>query len=445
MNTAMDGHVPHPVRLVVDDGYDRNRATVFFRLILAIPHFIFYGVWTLLVIFVAIVNWFISVFTGRPPRWFHRHLCHYVRYQAHLNAYVYLVGSSYPPFGGGAGEYVIDIELPEEPVTQRRWTIFLRLVLAIPALLIGGGLPLSYANLRAGGKSGTRTNFGTGSGSLLAVSAFLGWFASLARGRMPKGLRDAGAWSIGYSAQTTAYVLLLTERYPNADPTEMLATIERPPLHPVRVVGDPYDLRRSRVTVFFRLPLSIPHLVWLMLWSILALLAAIAQWFVTFFRGTPAAGLHRFLASFVRYRLHVYAYLFLVANPFPGFNGKEGMYPLDLEVAPPERQNRWKTFFRGILLIPAVIFDAVLGGALFTTAILTWFYALATGSAQWGFRNLAAYALRYDAQTQGYVFLLTDRYPHASPLEGEDATPLGVEAAVVEPASPLEGEDAAGE
>jgi hypothetical protein len=74
-----------------------------------------------------------------------------------------------------------------------------------------------------------------------------------------------------------------------------------------------------------------------------------------------------------------------------------------------------------VLAIPAVIFDAVLGGTLFTTAILTWFYALVTGSAQWGLRNLAAYALRYDAQMEAYLFLVTDRYPHASPLEGEDA------------------------
>jgi hypothetical protein len=200
----------------------------------------------------------------------------------------------------------------------------------------------------------------------------------------------------------------------------MLAGVERPPRHPVRVVGDPYDLRRSRVTTFFRLALSIPHLVWLNLWSVIALLVSIVQWLVTLFRGTPAAGLHRFLARFLRYRLHVYAYLLLVANPFPGFAGQEGSYPLDLDVAPPARQNRWKTLFRGVLAIPSFIFDLVLGGTLFAAAILTWFYALATGSAQWGLRNLAAYALRYDAQLQGYLLFLTDRYPHASPLEGED-------------------------
>jgi hypothetical protein len=417
----MEGHVPHPVRLVVEDDYRRNRVTVFFRIILVIPHLIFYLFWSLWAVLVAIVMWFIALFTGRPPGWFHRHLSAYVRYQAHLNAYLYLIGNPYPGFTGEPGEYPIDIELPEEPVAQRRWTILLRFVLTIPALLVAGGVPLQYANVlvTSGRRSQTRS-FGTGGGSLVAASGFLGWFASLALGRMPKGLRDAGAWSVGYTAQTSAYLFLLTDRYPNADPTEMLAGVERPPRHPVRVVGDPYDLRRSRFTVFFRLPLSIPHLVWLLLWSIVASFAAIAQWFVTLFRGTPAAGLHRFLTRFVRYRLHVYAYLLLVANPFPGFAGQEGAYPLDLEVAPRARQNRWKTGFRAVLVIPAFVVDSVLAGTLFATAILTWFYALARGSAPWGLRNLAAYALRYDAQLNGYLFLLTDRYPHASPLEGED-------------------------
>jgi hypothetical protein len=31
-----------------------------------------------------------------------------------------------------------------------------------------------------------------------------------------------------------------------------------------------------------------------------------------------------------------------------------------------------------------------------------------------------AYALRYFAQTNAYLYLLTDVYPHASPLEGEE-------------------------
>jgi uncharacterized membrane protein YgcG len=417
-------HEAHPVRLVVEDDYTRNRLTVFFRLLLAIPHLIWFFLWSVLIVFASIINWLVSIFTGTPPRAFHRLMCSYVRYQAHLGAYLALVGNPYPGFIGEAGEYPIDLRLPEEPVAQRRWTILVRIFLAIPALIVSAALagsPGASFSSSAGSKNKT-TSYG-GGGALVFVCAFLGWFATLARGRMPKGLRDAGAYSIGYTAQMTAYLLLVTERYPNADPTEMLVAVtDRPPRHPVRVVGDPYDLRRSRLTVFFRILLAIPHLIWVVLWGIVAFLAALVQWFVTLFSGTPAGRLHRFISAYIRYRLHVLAFLLLVANPFPGFTGAMGTYPLDLEVEGPQRQNRWKTGFRTLLAIPAFLVNAALSGALFSAALLTWFYALVKGSAPWGLRNLSAYALRYDAQTNAYWFLLTDVYPHASPLEGEDTT-----------------------
>jgi hypothetical protein len=45
--------------------------------------------------------------------------------------------------------------------------------------------------------------------------------------------------------------------------------------HPVRLVVED-DLRRNRVTVFFRILLAIPHLIWILLWTIAVVLAAIA-------------------------------------------------------------------------------------------------------------------------------------------------------------------------
>ena len=44
----------------------------------------------------------------------------------------------------------------------------------------------------------------------------------------------------------------------------------------------------------------------------------------------------------------------IAANPFPGFMGNTP-YPIDLEVAPPARQNRLAVFFRIILAIPVLI------------------------------------------------------------------------------------------
>src|SRR6202035_2207383 len=158
-------HDPHPVHLVVEDDYQRTRLTVFFRLVLAIPHLIWFFLFTVWVVITGFLNWLISLFTGRPSRWFHGVMCSYIRYQAHLGAYLSLVGNPYPGFMGEAGEYPIDVRLPEEPVAQRRWTILIRLLLAVPALLVSGTLAgLSGGNL---GSSRSRSRNGTGGGALL--------------------------------------------------------------------------------------------------------------------------------------------------------------------------------------------------------------------------------------------------------------------------------------
>jgi Domain of unknown function (DUF4389) len=415
----MDAHPPaHPVRLVVRDDLERSRLTVFFRLILAIPQFIWITLWTIGIFFVVLVNWFVTLVAGRPATRLHGWTSAYVRYTVHFNAYLYLTANPYPGFTGEQGEYPIDLELPE-PGPQTRWKTLLRLFLVIPALLLatalGGGFSTGYASQRGNSQySGV-----AGRGALAATCAILGWFAILARGRMPKGLRDASAYGIGYGAQVAAYLLLVTDRYPNADPTAMLSDVERPPEHVVRLVGDADDLRFSRLTVFFRLPLAIPHILWLLLWGIVVVFAVVANWFVTLFRGTPASALHRFVSRYVRYQLHVYAFLYLVANPFPGFVGAPGSYPLDLVLPEPARQNRWKTGFRIVLAIPALLVDTALGYGLLIAAVLTWFVALFRGAAPWGLRNFSAYVLRYQAQTNAYLALVTDAYPHASPLEGE--------------------------
>ena len=414
----------HPVRLRIDDDLQRNRLTVFFRLLLAIPHYIWLFIWSIGAFLAWIANWLATLATGRPPHALHRFLSAYLRYGAHLNAYLLLVANPYPGFTGERG-YPFEVELPEEPVEQPRWKTLLRILLVIPAVVLSTALsgPLVGSSGGYAQRRGRyRSYVNVGGGFLGVASAFLGWFAILVRGAMPKGLRDAGAYSIGYGAQTLAYVLLLTDRYPNADPNALLAGVEPPPAHPVAVaVAD--DLVRSRVTVFFRVLLAVPHFIWFFLWTAASILASIVQWFATLARGTPLASLQRFLGAYIRYRVHAYAFLFLVANPFPGFTGAPGTYPVDVQLPEPEEQRRVVTFFRFLLSIPVWIIGSALESALFVAGVLTWFAALATGRAPEGLRNLGVYALRYTAQSFAYVYLLTERYPHASPLAGRDPSP----------------------
>ena len=408
----------HPIRLSVDDDLRRPRLTVFFRLLLAIPHLIWLALWSIAAILAAIAGWFAALITGCLPNGLHNFLGAYVRYATHVGGYLSLAANPYPGFKGEPG-YPVDVVIPERQ-PQPRWKTALRLLLAIPALLlaatlgsgVGGGGGGGYSGQADGGGSNAQWFTSTGVGGVAALCAFLGWFSCLALGRMPLGLRNLGAYGIGYTAQAYAYTLLLTARYPNADP-ESLGPEWELPQHPIRLeLSD--DGHRSRLTVFFRLLLALPHLVWLTLWSVAAFLAAIANWFVALLGGQSAEPLHRFLAAYTRYDAHVTAFLFLVANPFPGFAGTRS-YPVDVEIDPPQRQNRWITLFRIFLAIPAFFLSAALSVALFVAGLLAWFAALATGRMPTGLRNLGAFCVRYLAQVNAYIFVLTGAYPHASP------------------------------
>jgi hypothetical protein len=212
-------------------------------------------------------------------------------------------------------------------------------------------------------------------------------------------------------------MLLLTGRYPSSDPT-LVEPLPQLPEHPVRIVVDE-ELERSRLTIFFRLLLAIPHIVWIALWSILVVFAAFAAWIVALVTGRVPGVLHRFLAAYVRYAIHLGAYLYVVGRRFPGFTGREGSYPIDVPIDGPQSQNRWKTLFRLFLSFPAFLVASALGSVLLVVALLGWWVSLVLGRMPEGLRNLGVSCLRYTAQTYAYSLLLTDRYPYATPvLEG---------------------------
>jgi hypothetical protein len=405
----------HPIRLVVEDDLRRSRLTVFFRLLLALPHLIWLWLWSSIALFpIAPIAWILTLALGRAPQPLWDFFAALVRYTTHVYAYVFLGANPFPGFTGRKGSYPIDVEIdPSE--CQNRWKTAFRLVLALPALVLAGVL-LVYLVPQFGYNEATGRSYAFYiPWGVSYVVAFLAWFTCLALGRIPTGFRDLLAYTLRYGAQTWGYLLFLTDRYPNADPGEPAAT--RPtPRKPVRLVVED-DLRRSRLTVFFRLLLTFPHFVWLVLWSIAVVVVLVVGWFAALITGRLPEGLHRFLAAYVRYETHVFAFLFLIANPFPGFTGVQASYPIDVEIASRERQSRWKTLFRLLLALPAHLLVSPLVTALELVAVFGWFVGLALGRMPEGLRNLGAYCLRYSAQTYAYSYLLTDSYPYSGPTE----------------------------
>ena len=182
--------------------------------------------------------------------------------------------------------------------------------------------------------------------------------------------------------------------------------------HPIKLINND-DLKRSRLTVFFRLLLLIPHAIVLYLWGIAAGIAVILAWIVGIFTGRIPDGLHNFMASYVRYQTRVTAYALILANPFPPF-GSSGTYPVDVEIAPSATQSRLTIFFRLLLAIPALILAYVFLLGLEIVALFGWIVSILTGKMPQGLENLGTYLLRWETQSRAYTMLLTGHYPSLS-------------------------------
>jgi hypothetical protein len=181
---------PHPIELRLSDDLVRNRLTVAFRIILVIPHAIWLALWGIAVFFAAIASWFATLINGQTPDGLHAFIAQYTRYGTHVAGYFYLVADPYPSFSGNA-PYPTDAAIAP-PAPQNRWTVAFRIILAIPVMIVSR--ILDY---------------------LMAIVAFLGWFACLFTGMMPLGMRNLNAWCLRFHLQTWAYIGLLTDRYPS--------------------------------------------------------------------------------------------------------------------------------------------------------------------------------------------------------------------------------------
>lgn len=112
------------------------------------------------------------------------------------------------------------------PERQRRWTVLVRFVLAIPQLVVLLAL-----------------------GMAAVVVIVIGWFAALVTGALPAFAYDFLCGVLDYQMRVDAYLLLLTDRYP---PFSL-----GPADYPVRLAV-PARGRLNRLSVLFRIVLAVP-------------------------------------------------------------------------------------------------------------------------------------------------------------------------------------------
>lgn len=386
------------------DDLERTRVTVFFRLFMAIPHVLWLGIWAQGMVLLSPVLWITALVKGRPPDGLRDVYAMFVRYSLHVYAFAYLAAERFPGFLGRQGTYAIDAEVPP-PGDQSRWSIGFRGLLALPPLVLAGTL--------AGGGIGSALTYVGGLGVAVTASLFA-WWAAMFTKRTPQGLRDLMVWTLSYSTQAYGYLFLLTGRYPNSDPA--LAPLAPLPAHPVRLeLTD--ELRRNRWLVGFRYVLAMPHQVWWLLWTAIAIPTAFIGWLCALVLGRLPSPLHRFLGAYVRYGAHYNAFFYMAAGLFPGFLGRPGAATVDIAIDRPERQGRWTVAFRIVLAIPALLLAGALAGVVTIGGIGGWFFALFMGRMPGGLRNAIAFSVRYIAQAVAYLVLVSPRYPYSGPAD----------------------------
>lgn len=181
----------------------RRRLGVLFRLLLLVPAAIVALAWAVVAAVAAPLAWVAALVTGRVPRFLHRTLRAALGYLVQVDAWATLVSGRYPgPRRRSRHRHPVQLLCPRE--RQRRWTVLLRPVLALPALVLASVLGVVHL--------------------CAAVGA---WFVALALGRTTAGLRELGAFSLRYAAESLAYLLVLTPRYPRLAP---LGSTEQPPV-----------------------------------------------------------------------------------------------------------------------------------------------------------------------------------------------------------------------
>jgi hypothetical protein len=174
--------------------------------------------------------------------------------------------------------------------------------------------------------------------------------------------------------------------------------------------------KRSRLTVFFRALLVIPHVITLMLYGIGAYLAVIVAWFALLFTGRYPDGIYAFVASVVRYVARVQAYAYLAVDAYPPFDlGEHPEYPVRVHIGPPKEQySRVKVFFRVILYIPVYIINYALNIISGLFAVIIWIVAVITGRTPEGLAGVQTFCLSYGARSTAYAALLTEDWPAIS-------------------------------
>lgn len=197
---SASGRAVYPVGLQVDyPAKPLDKATTFFRVILAIPILILLGmllsggsgVQASVMGFVAFPTLLMLLFRHKYPKWWYDWNRELAGFALRVTAYCALLNDDYPSTDADQAVH-LRLPYPRAELELSRWLPLVKWLLAIPHYLIL--IVLEMAAL---------------------IVIILAWFAILFTGRFPRGLFDFVVGVMRWHLRVAAYtVLLTTDQYP---------------------------------------------------------------------------------------------------------------------------------------------------------------------------------------------------------------------------------------
>ena len=194
MMAAMNPAAGDPGVLHYDVDYPGHvsRLLIFVKWLLVIPHYVvLYLLQLIIYVVVMPISFFAILFIGRYPFGMWNFTLGVLRWQANMWAYLMMLRDEYPPFAMERGQYppvTFDMEYPPR---LSRLLIFVKWLLILPSAFVLAVL-----------------------GVALFVVLIIAWFAILITGRFPRGMFNFTVGVTRWSYRLSAYMLLLTDKYP---------------------------------------------------------------------------------------------------------------------------------------------------------------------------------------------------------------------------------------
>ena len=204
--------------------------------------------------------------------------------------------------------YPVTVTLEPRLTNRNRLTTAFRALLAIPHVILVGGVGIGFAYSSDG-----QTSAGAEGGLIGAVAAFLAvvsWCTLLFAGTHLAGIRQMTRFYLRWRVRAIAYLMLLEDAYPPFGDGAYPVSLD---------ITDPAG-PRDRLTVAVRVLLAIPHLIVLACLVFFWGLSTVIAWFSILFTGAYPRPLYTFGVGVLRWRLRVEAYLLLLVDDYPPFS-----------------------------------------------------------------------------------------------------------------------------